>query len=135
MTFAGTLPYVWPLAFILVALIVIRKIGDDIRPVASAVIGGVAKNAAQHSLAYAMATILAVLSGLNALAEVSTEFHWTYVVAATKILTPMLATIIAYLTKPPQFTQAAPDVPSKTVTSSPFAPKTGAPTTAQQPPP
>lgn len=121
MSFAETLPLVWPLAFIFVALFVLRKVGNDIQPIVSGVIGGVAKNATQHALGYAMACILAVLSGLEALGEVAAQFHWIYVVAAAKIMTPMLATVIAYLTKPPQFTQAAPDT-SPTKTASPFSP-------------
>lgn len=112
MTFSDTIPLIWPLAFLLAFLFVIRKADAALQPIVTGVVSGVAKNATQHALAWAMASILAVLSGLEALGEVAVQFHWVYVVAFAKILTPMLATVVAYLTKPPQFTQAdAPKTP------------------------
>lgn len=122
MNFAETLPLIWPLTFLLIALFLLRKADDALQPIITGVVGGVAKNATQHALAYAMATILAVLSGLEALGEVATQFHWVYVIAGAKILTPMLATVVAYLTKKPSFTQPTPDpVPPKAPTAPPFS--------------
>jgi len=54
MSFTDSLPFVWPLAFILVSLFILRRVGDDMRPIVNGVVGGVAKNAQQHALMYAL---------------------------------------------------------------------------------
>lgn len=101
MTFAETLPLVWPLSFVLIALFILRKADAVLHPIIVNVIGGVANNATQNSLVYAMAFMLAVLSGLQAAGEVAVQFHFLWLAAITKILTPMLATLVAAFTKPP----------------------------------
>ena len=111
------LTLVWPVCFLLIAWLLVRKFFEDIRPIVKVVVNGVAVNAGQHALGYALVCILSILSGLNALADVATEFHWPVVVAATKILAPMLSTVVAYVMKPPAFMQANPDPPKPTVTN------------------
>lgn len=113
MTFADTLPLVWPLTFIVVALFVLRKVEDGIQPVVKVVIGGVAKNAQQYALMYAMAMLYATAASLQALAEVATAFHWVYVAAFAKVMQPGTVAIIAYVTKPPAVSQVTPE-PQKT---------------------
>lgn len=114
MNFAETLPLVWPLTFLLLALIVLRKVGDDMRPVFVGVVGGVAQNAKQYSLMYAMGALYATGSSLQALGEVATSFQWIYVAAFAKVAQPGVIAIIAYVTKPPAITQVAPTNPQST---------------------
>ena len=121
MTFADTLPLIWPLAFILVALFVLRQVRDDVRPIFVNVVSGVAVNAKQYSLMYAMAFMYASSASLQALGEVAIAFGWIHVAAFAKVAQPGMIAVIAYVTKPPQFTQAAPDKP--TPTNPPFAPQ------------
>lgn len=109
MTLSDLTQFVWPLAAIVVALFVLRKVGDDLRPIANNVVNGLAKNAQQHALGYAMALLLATLGSLQALAEVAAEFHWVYVGAFAKVMQPGLAAIVGYVIKPPAFTQANPE--------------------------
>jgi hypothetical protein len=119
-TFADTLPLIWPLAFVLVALFVLRKIEAQINPIIVNVVGGVATNAKQYALMYAMAFIYASAASLQALGEVATGFGWIHIAAFAKVAQPGIVAIIAYVTKPPQFTQANADV--KTPTNPPFPP-------------
>lgn len=104
-----TLQLIWPLCVVLIILFILRRVGDDIKPIAHGVVGGLAKNAQQHALAYAMAMLYATAASLQALAEVAASFHWDYLAAFAKVLQPGTVAIIAYVTKPPAFTQAAPD--------------------------
>lgn len=114
MTFADTLPLVWPLAFVLVALFILRKVEEKVNPIFVGVISGVATNAKQYALMYAMAFIYASAASLQALGEVATSFHWVYLAAFAKVAQPGVVAVIAYVTKPPSFTQAAPDKPATT---------------------
>lgn len=112
MSFTQSLPLVWPLTFLLLALFVLRKVGDDMRPVFVGVVGGVAQNAKQYSLMYAMGALYATGASLQALGEVATQFDWIYVAAFAKVAQPGVIAIIAYVTKPPAITQANPDQPA-----------------------
>ncbi len=100
------LPFVWPMSFVLITLFLMRKVGNDIQPVMRGVVDGVAKNAKQYALMYAMAAIYASAASLQALGEVATSFGWVYVAAIAKVLQPGIVAVIAYVTKPPSFTQA-----------------------------
>lgn len=120
MNFSDTLPLIWPLSFVLVALFVLRKVEEEIRPLVRNVVGGVAKNAQQYALMYAMAFIYASAASLQALGEVATQFGWIYVAAAAKVLQPGIVAVIAYVTKPPQFTQANSDTSAKTSSNPPI---------------
>lgn len=112
MTFSDSLPYVWPLTFLLVALFVLRKVSDDLRPVVTGVAGGLAKNAQQYALMYAMGLLYASAAGLQALGEVAASFNWVYVAAFAKVMQPTTVAIIAYVTKPPSVTQVVdPKIP------------------------
>ena len=126
MNSVDSLPYVWPLAFVLVSLFILRQLRDEVRPIFINVVGGVASNAKQYSLMYAMAFIYASAASLQALAEVATSFGWVHVAAFAKVAQPGIVAIIAYVTKPPSFTQAAPDKP--TPTNPPFASQPPTPT-------
>lgn len=112
MQFTDTLPLIWPLTFLLIALVILKKADAALKPIVTGVVNGVASNATQHALAWAMVAFLSVISGMEALGDVARQFHWVYVEAFCKIVTPMLATAVAALTKPPQSIQAdAPKTP------------------------
>lgn len=125
MTFCDTLPLIWPLAFVLVGLLLIRKVGTDLQPVFVNVVGGVALNAKQNALMYAMAAIYAAAASLQALGEVATQFHWLYVAAFAKVAQPGVVAVIAYVTKPAAL-GISPSPPSSP-SSSPSAAITTAP--------
>lgn len=96
---AGSL--VWPLSFLLVSLIVLKRLRDDIRPIFVNVIAGVAKSAQSNAIFYALAAMIGTLSSLQALADVARDLHWVYVEAATKILQPGLAAVVGLMLKAP----------------------------------
>lgn len=122
MTIEESLHYVWPLAFILVSLFILRQVRDEIKPIMAGVVSGLATNAKQYYLMYAMAAIYASAASLQALGEVATQFGWIYVAAGAKVLQPGIVAVIAYVTKPPQFTQASPDKPIPTGNTTPPIP-------------
>ena len=112
MTFTDALMLIWPMTVLLVALFILRKVEEELRPLVRSVVGGVTSNAKQYSLMYAMAFIYASAASLQALGEVATQFGWIYVAAFAKVAQPGVVAVIAYVTKPPQVTQAAPDKPT-----------------------
>lgn len=113
---AGSL--VWPLCFLLVSLIVLRKLREDVRPIFVNVVAGVAKNAQGNALFYAMAMMIGTLSSLQALADVAREFHWMYVSAGAKILQPGLAAVVGLMMRTPGNIT----VPAGSPTTPPFSP-------------
>jgi len=137
MTFTDTLPLVWPLTFLVIALFLLRKVEAQVNPIVVGIVSGVSINAKQYALMYAMALLYASAASLQALGEVAASFHWVYVAAFAKVLQPGLVAVIAYVTKPPQFTQAKPDAPAIVApagaTASPFPPPAIPPTTGQPP--
>lgn len=98
---------IWPLAFLLITLVVLRKVEKDLQPVVNGVVGGVAKNAQKNALMYAMGIIYASAASLQALGEVATSFGWVHVAAFAKVAQPGVVAIIAYVTKPPAGASAA----------------------------
>lgn len=92
---------VWPLCFLLVSLIGMKKLREDIRPIFVNVVAGVAKNAQSNAIFYALACMIGTLSCLQALADVAREFHWIYVEAFAKILQPGLSAVVGLMMKAP----------------------------------
>lgn len=90
---------IWPLSALLVCLFVLRQLRDDVKPIFTNIINGVAKNAQMNAMTYAMALMLGTLSSLQALTEVATQLGWLYVAAAAKVLQPGLAAVVALMTK------------------------------------
>lgn len=92
---------VWPLAFLLVALLILKQVKDDVRPIFIGMIGPLAKQAQTNAVAWTIGIMLGVLSSLGALTEVATTMHWVYVAIACKVLGPGLATIVALVKQSP----------------------------------
>lgn len=99
MNLTDSLNLVWPLTFLLVSLFILRRIEEDLRPVFRNVVNGVASNAQGNALRYAMAMMLASLSGMQALGDVARELGWIYVEAFAKVAQPALAAIVGYIIK------------------------------------
>lgn len=55
MTFTDTLPLVWPLALVLVTLLVLRAIGPDARALARWIASNLGAHAGKHAMFYAIA--------------------------------------------------------------------------------
>lgn len=108
---------IWPLAFLLVAFLILKQVKDDVRPIFTAMMGPITKQAQTNAIAWALGMALGVLSSLSALTEVAQQMHWVYVAIACKVLGPGLATIVALVKQSP----VAPTPPS----SSPTPPPTG----------
>lgn len=104
-------PLIWPLAFLLVALLVVRQIRDEMKPVARAVVDGLAKHGARHSLAYAMAILYATAASLQALADVARDMGWLYVEAFAKVVQPGAVAIIAFVRPSPAESGTRPPIP------------------------
>lgn len=98
---------VWPLSFLLVALLVLRQVREQLEPITTGVVRGLSSHAQRYALGYALACLYASAASLQALADEATRLGWLYVAAAAKVIQPGAVAIIAYVTKAP--TQAAPE--------------------------
>ncbi len=95
-------PVVWPMAFLLVSLIIIRKLGNSIEPIFQGLTSGLKNQAARHSMAWLMALMYASAASLQALGEVATQLGWVYVAAFAKVIQPAVVAIIAFVNRPPE---------------------------------
>lgn len=99
---------VWPLTFLLVALFVLRKVEQDVRPIFVAVTRGVAVQAGNNAAAYATAILFGltaaasafidVFNGLSAEALAAMSWH-QYATLWVKVLNPFFVAILAYATQ------------------------------------
>ncbi len=90
-----------PLSFILIALILLRQLRDEVRPIFSGMIGTLAKQSSSNAVAWAVGIMMGTLASLQALGEVAQQLHWIYVAAFAKVLQPGLAGIVAYIMASP----------------------------------
>lgn len=90
---------VWPLAFVLIALLVLHRFFSDVRPIFVTVVQGVTKNAQSNAPAYAMAIGFGLSASLMALATEAEKLGWLYVAASAKVLNPFIAGCVAYATQ------------------------------------
>ena len=100
---------VWPGAFILVALLVLRKIGDEAAPVFKSIVHGLSQRAALNAPQYAIALGFGLSASLSAFVDVFHELNSDYWNAITwhqyaalwaKVLNPFCVSVLAYATQP-----------------------------------
>lgn len=108
---------IWPLVTLLLILIFLWRIEKELKPVVNGVIVGLASNAQQKAIIYAMGTMYAMAASLQALGEVATGFGWLGLAAFAKVAQPGVVAIIAYANKMPDLTKTGVTVP-------PFTPST-----------
>lgn len=99
---------VWPLGFVLVALFVLRKVGEDVRPLVSSVVNGLSVGAQKHAMNYAKAFLFGLSASLAAFYDVFSamsndawaEMNWhQYAAAWSKVINPFVVAVLAYLTQ------------------------------------
>lgn len=126
MTFADSLIYVWPLSFILVALFILRQLGEKIEPVVTSLVGGLSKNAGNNAMEYAKALGFGLSASLSAFYDVFgnttgaeiTAMSWHgYAALWTKVMNPFIVAILAYgaqsnFKKPSNGTNTNPPIPT-----------------------
>lgn len=122
---------IWPLCFLLVAFLVLKQVKDDVRPIFTAMMGPITKQAQTNAIAWALGMALGVLSSLSALTEVAQTMHWVYVAIACKVLGPGLATIVALVKQSPVAptppAAATPPPPAPSGSTNPPFPKPSTP--------
>lgn len=101
MTTVDQLQLVWPLTFLLVALLLLRKMEARINPIVDGITNTLATDATRYATAWMMGAIYAGAASCQALGEVARQFEWIYVEAVAKVLQPGLVAIIAYVTRSP----------------------------------
>ena len=99
---------VWILVGLLIALLILKQVKDDVRPIFISMVGPLAKNAGSNAVQWAQGILLAYLSLLGALAEVSITMHWVWVGIFCKVSGPPVATIIALVNKSPVNSSSSP---------------------------
>lgn len=99
---------VWPLTFLLIALCVLRKVEQDVRPIFVAVTRGVAVQAGNNAAAYATAILFGLTAAASAFIDVFqamdaaklTALSWhQYATLWVKIANPFFVAILAYATQ------------------------------------
>ena len=94
-------PMVWPLCFLLIALLILRQIKDEVKPIFSGMVKTLAIQSQRNALAWALGMMLGTVASLQAVVEVANQYHWLYIGAAAKILQPGLTAVIGFITKSP----------------------------------
>ena len=94
-------PIVWPLAALLIALLILRHAREQLSPLTKAVVEGLAKHSSRHALAYGMAILYAAAASLQALGDVAREQGWVYVEAFSRVVQPGCVAIIAFVRPSP----------------------------------
>lgn len=99
---------VWPVAFLLMFLFVLRKVESQVSPVVTVVVNGVAKTAAANATACAIAigyglsaclsAFYDVFNQLDAKSMVDMSWHQYFALWA-KVLNPFVVTVLAYAAK------------------------------------
>ncbi len=117
--FTGTLA--WQLITLLIALLILKQVKDDVRPIFLSMVGPLTKQAQTNAIAWTVGIMLGVLSSLGALTEVATQMHWVYVAILCKVLGPGLATIVALIKQSPN----SPPAPGSTTPPFPVPPAAG----------
>lgn len=96
---------VWPLVVVLIALLLLKKAEDGLRPVFNSIIGGVAKNAGSNATFYAMAIMFGLSASISAFVDVFKDMDNTLWSAITwhqyasmwaRVLNPFIVAILAY---------------------------------------
>ncbi len=99
---------VWPLTFLLLALCVLRKVEQDVRPIFVAVTRGVAVQAGNNAAAYATAILFGLTAAASAFIDVfqaldaaslyALSWH-QYAALWVKVANPFFVAILAYATQ------------------------------------
>jgi hypothetical protein len=83
---------VWPLCFLLVALMVLKKLGDDVRPIVRGIVIGLSTKAQSNAVQWATLIAVATLGSMDALKDVARANGWVFVEAFAHIASPFIAT-------------------------------------------
>lgn len=92
---------VWLLGGLLIALVILKQVKDDVRPIFISMVGPLTKQAQTNAVAWAQGILLSYLSLLGALAEVSVTMHWVWIGIFCKVSGPPVATVIALMNRSP----------------------------------
>lgn len=115
---------VWQLVSLLISFLILKQVKDDIRPIFLALVGPLTKNAASNAIQWVKGILLAILSLLGALSEVSVTMKWVGVGILCKLVGPPIATIIALMNRSP-VASAQPPPPVSTTPPFPKTPAAG----------
>jgi hypothetical protein len=107
---------VWPMCFLLVAFVVLRRVKDSLDPIVQGMTGTLKVQATKYAMAWALACMYAAGASLQALGEVATQLGWVYVAAFAKVSQPGIIAVIAFVNK-------SPDVVMKPTETQPPFPK------------
>lgn len=108
MSLADTIPLVWPLTFLLIALFIIHQVRAEVNPVIVAVVNGLSKNASSNAPQYAIAIGFGLSASLSAFYDVFNELSSAAVTAMSwhayfalwaKVLNPFIVAVLAYATQ------------------------------------
>lgn len=106
---------VWPMTVLLLALLVLRQVQNEVKPILTGMVSGLAAQSSKNAANWAMACLMASAASMQALGEVATDLGWIYAAALAKVMQPGLVAVIAYVMRSPS--------QSSTPTVPPFPPK------------
>jgi hypothetical protein len=99
---------IWPLCFVLVLLFVLRKVGEDVRPIVASMASGLATGAQKNATQYAIALGFGLSASLAAFYDVFSamgneawaQMNWhQYAALWAKVANPFVVAVLAYVTQ------------------------------------
>lgn len=108
MNHADYLNLVWPLAFLLLGLIIFRQIGNEVSPIFKSVVGGLSQDASTNAKQYAIALGFGLSASFSSFWDVFSRLDGTsltvmswhqYAALWTKVLNPFIVAVLAYATQ------------------------------------
>lgn len=102
---------IWPLVFLLIALIILKQVKDEVKPIFTGMVSSLATQSKVNAMQWALGMMLGTVASLQAVVEVATQMHWVYIGALAKVLQPGMAAVIAFVTKSPSESKPKPTNP------------------------
>ncbi|MBS0328210.1 MAG: hypothetical protein JSR30_00025 [Proteobacteria bacterium] len=88
---------VWPLTFLLIALLLLRQVREDLRPIVSGMVGQLATQSQKYAMIWALALLVGFNSSMMALIDEAHKLGWGYLESAARVLAPGIGAVIGIL--------------------------------------
>lgn len=88
-----------PLVVLLIALVVLRKVETEMKPIVTGIVKGLTLDATSNAKVYAYGVLLSVTASLQALGDEATKMQWVYLVIFCKVAQPACVAVIGFISQ------------------------------------